>query len=131
MAGIRITLLETGQESVARLSVAGVTSKIIKGYWVNSKGEKITLHPYDEPNFLYFYFESVDELINKQIILKVYDYTHKKAVVLYETKYTINAKWNTIRIPIKGDLFKYTENKKENLNENILRLYSCLYLDGE
>lgn len=131
MAGIRITLKETGQQSIARLWVAGVTSKIIKGYWVNSKGEKITLHPYDEPNSLYFYFESVDELINKQIILKVYDYTHKNAIVLYETKYTINAKWNTIKIPIRGDLFKYTENKKENLNKNILRLYSCLYLDGE
>ena len=82
MAGIRITLKETGQQSIARLWVDGVTSKIIKGYWVNSKGEKITLHPYDEPNFLYFYFESVDELINKQIILKIYDYTHKNAIVL-------------------------------------------------
>ena len=131
MAGIRITLKETGQQSIARLWVDGVTSKIIKGYWVNSKGEKITLHPYDEPNFLYFYFESVDELINKQIILKIYDYTHKNAIVLYETKYTINAKWNTIKIPIRGNLFKYTENKKENLNKNILRLYPCLYLDGE
>ena len=131
MAGIRITLKETGQQSIARLWVDGVTSKIIKGYWVNSKGEKITLHPYDEPDFLYFYFESIEELINKKIILKVYDYTHKNAIVLYETKYTINAKWNTIKIPIRGDLFKYTEDKKENFNKNILRLYPCLYLDGE
>ena len=43
MAGIRIILKETGQHSIARLWVDGVTSKIIKGYWVNSKGEKITI----------------------------------------------------------------------------------------
>ncbi|GIZ14368.1 DUF6402 family protein [Capnocytophaga catalasegens] len=130
MAGIRITLKETGQQSIARLWVAGVTSKIIKGYWVNSKGEKITLHPYDEPDFLYFYFESIEESIGKKVVYELFDSDLGIANddSLYKGEYIISETNNTIIIPLTPELF---QKGKDNITEfltmerkdNILKIY--------
>lgn len=138
MAGIRITLKETGQQSIARLWVDGVTSKIIKGYWVNSKGEKITLHPYDEPNFLYFYFESIEESIGKKVVYELFDSDLGIANddSLYKGEYIISETNNTIIIPLTPELFR---KGKDNITEfltmerkdNILKIYIKLKVEDD
>lgn len=130
MAGIRITLKETGQQSIARLWVDGVINKIIKGYWVNSKGKKITLHPYDEPDFLYFYFESIEESIGKKVVYELFDSDLGIANddSLYKGEYIISETNNTIVIPLTPELF---QKGKDNITEfltmerkdNILKIY--------
>lgn len=138
MAGIRIILKETGQQSIARLWVDGVTSKIIKGYWVNSKGEKITLHPYDEPNFLYFYFESIEESIGKKVVYELFDSDLGIANddSLYKGEYIISETNNTIVIPLTPELFqKGKDNTTEFLTrktkDNILKIYIKLKVEDD
>ena len=123
MAGIRITLKETGQQSIARLWVdkrdEKENPKVMDGYWVNSKGEKIALRPFDDTT-LYFYFTTNKEAIGNFISFNIIDanITNYRDSIVYHSFFEIKSIENKVSINIY-DIFKdslYNKKREYKLN---------------
>ena len=123
MAGIRITLKETGQQSIARLWVdkrdEKENPKVMDGYWVNSKGEKTALRPFDDTT-LYFYFTTNKEAIGNFISFNIIDanITNYRDSIVYHSFFEIKSIENKVSINIY-DIFKdslYNKKREYKLN---------------
>ena len=126
MAGIRITLKETGQISTAKLYVIKENKenpKVLDGYWGNSKGEKIIFRPFDETT-LYFYFTTNRESIGNYISFNIIDanITNYKDSTVYSDVFEIKSTENKISIDIY-DIFKDSLYEKKRENKLNLSLY--------
>lgn len=122
MAVATITLLSTGQVAKAELDIVKEEKenpKVIDGYWINSKGEKITIRPFEDTT-LYFYFITNTDAIGNSISFNIIDanvISYKESII-YHSFFEIKSIENKVSINIY-DIFKdslYTKKREYGLN---------------